>query len=278
MIRRPSEPITTGTPRVVSTALGVTLCIVLTTLLDGELLAERHGDSSFSVVALHGWGRTRADWNPVLSGLDAIAIDLPGHGATQAPATAWGSPQYADHVLAALDRELDGEDRKIVLLAHSFGGRVGIHMAAHRPELFSRLVFTGVPFIRPTGSGKSPALFRVAKRLHRLGLLPDSAMNHYRERYGSADYRDAHGIMREIFVKVVNENYDAEIATVADAQIPMDLVWGSEDTAAPLSANAVVADRVPSAQLEVINGSGHLLDGPLRGALITAVKKAVADT
>ncbi|MBN0971175.1 MULTISPECIES: alpha/beta fold hydrolase [unclassified Gordonia (in: high G+C Gram-positive bacteria)] len=251
---------------------------MLTTLLDGELLAERHGGPSFSVVALHGWGRTRADWNPVLNGLDAIAIDLPGHGATPAPATAWGSPEYAEHILAALARELGDEDRKIVLLAHSFGGRVGIHMAALRPDLFSRLIFTGVPFIRPTGAGKSPVLFRIAKRLHRLELLPDSVMNQYRERYGSADYRDAHGIMREIFVKVVNENYDAAIATVADARIPMDLVWGSEDTAAPLSANAVIADQVPSAQLDVINGSGHMLDTPMRGALITAVKKAVADT
>ena len=61
------------------------LAVVLTTLLGGRAFAERYGESPAKVVALHGWGRTRADWNATLQGYDALALDLPGFGATPAP-------------------------------------------------------------------------------------------------------------------------------------------------------------------------------------------------
>ena len=76
------------------------LAVVLTTLLGGRAFAERFGDSPPKVFALHGWSRTRADWNTTLQGYDALALDLPGFGATAAPGSGWSTSQYG--LVAAL--------------------------------------------------------------------------------------------------------------------------------------------------------------------------------
>ena len=68
----------------------------LTALLDGAVMAERIGTGTPAVLALHGWGRNRSDLVPALTGLDALAVDLPGFGASPAPDRAWGSADYAD--------------------------------------------------------------------------------------------------------------------------------------------------------------------------------------
>ena len=79
------------------------LAVVLTTLLGGRAFAERFGESPAKVVALHGWGRTRADWNATLQGYDALALDLPGFGATPAPDSGWSTSEYAEWVGECLD-------------------------------------------------------------------------------------------------------------------------------------------------------------------------------
>nr|MBA3654062.1 hypothetical protein [Actinomycetota bacterium] len=68
----------------------------------GRLFGEQFGTGSPWAVALHGWGRTHTDFAAVLRGLDAVAFDLPGFGATPPPAIAWGSPDYAEAVAAAI--------------------------------------------------------------------------------------------------------------------------------------------------------------------------------
>lgn len=240
---------------------------VLTTFLNGQLMAERHGDKNFTVVALHGWSRTRADWNAVVADFAAIAIDLPGHGASPLPLSGIGSDEMADLVIAAIEPSVAENPRKILFVGHSMGGRVAIAVAAKRPDLVSAVVLTGAPLIRPTGAGKPKFAYRVARRLHNAKLLSAKTMNTYREKYGSADYRAAQGVMRETMVRLVNENYDAHIDAVNQTKIPVHLVWGQNDTAAPLSANAVLQQRISTSTLQVLENSAHLLDNALADAL-----------
>jgi pimeloyl-ACP methyl ester carboxylesterase len=78
-------------------------------------------------------------------------------------------------------------------------------------------------------------------------------MDRYRERYGSTDYRQATGVMREVFVQVVNESYEAELARL---RCPTLLLWGRNDTAAPLGQAEQGAAICSTATLRVIEG-GH---------------------
>jgi pimeloyl-ACP methyl ester carboxylesterase len=68
----------------------------------GPIFGQVYGDGDPGVVALHGWGRRGADFDRVLDGLDAVAFDLPGFGATPPPEVACGAAGYAQVVIEAL--------------------------------------------------------------------------------------------------------------------------------------------------------------------------------
>lgn len=252
---------------------------MLTTLLDGQVMAEKHGSGSPRVVALHGWGRTRHDWAPVLRGHDAVALDLPGFGATPPPAEGWSTEQYAEHLLPLLDPAAP-----TVLMGHSFGGRVAVQLARLRPEGVRALVLTGVPLLRPqaTNDGgrrpSGPLDLRLAKALHRRGIVPESVVDRFRKKYGSADYNAAQGVLRTVLVKAVNEDYTRELQAVAAAGLPTEMVWGESDTAAPVAMAREAAALVgPAARLDVVPGSAHLLDDALVTHLREALDRVLAD-
>ncbi|WP_409484041.1 alpha/beta fold hydrolase [Arsenicicoccus dermatophilus] len=251
---------------------------MLTTLLDGQVMAEKHGSGHPRVIALHGWARTRHDWAPVLRDHDALALDLPGFGATAPPPDGWSTEQYADQLLPLLDPAAP-----VVLMGHSFGGRVAVHAARLRPEGVAGLVLTGVPLLRaqlaPAGAkpARGPLDLRVAKALHKRGIVPGSVVDRYRKKYGSADYNAAQGVLRTVLVKAVNEDYTRELEAVRAAGIPTEMVWGAGDTAAPVAMARAAAELVgPTAQLDVVEGSAHLLDDALVAHLRSALDRVLA--
>lgn len=232
--------------------------MALTALLDGAVMAERTGNRP-RVLALHGWARTRADLLPVVEGVDALVPDLPGFGASPPPPTGWGSRQYAELLAPVL------AEGGWTVLGHSFGGRVAVQLAAGWPDLVQGVVLTGVPLLRRTASGgKAPLGFRLAKRLNRLGVVSDARMEEQRRRHGSADYRNASGVMRDCLVRLVNEDYRDLLSGIG---APVEMVWGASDTAAPLAMAREAQGLLPRGELTVSESSGHLLDAALVGLL-----------
>jgi len=82
-----------------------------------------------TLVLLHGLGANREVWRGVLDlAPDAVAPDLPGHGA--APRlTTYTFEAYADALLAGLP------EGPIDLLGHSMGGMIALVIAARRPDV-----------------------------------------------------------------------------------------------------------------------------------------------
>jgi pimeloyl-ACP methyl ester carboxylesterase len=230
--------------------------VALTALLGGAVLAEKTGDDP-RVLALHGWGRTRADWLPALVA-PALAADLPGFGASPPPPVGWGSREYAELLAPVL------AGGGWTLAGHSFGGRVAVHLAAGWPDLVEKLVLTGVPLLRKASDGKAPLGFRLAKKANQLGLLSDERMEAERQKRGSADYRAATGVMRDTLVRLVNEDYRDLLPRIT---APVDLVWGAGDTAAPMPMAQEAQGLFPKADLVVSESSGHLLDSGLHALL-----------
>jgi pimeloyl-ACP methyl ester carboxylesterase len=238
---------------------------LLESFCEGRLFAERTGTAPVQVVGLHGWARSRADLAGPLAGLNALAFDLPGFGASPPPPAVWGSADYAVLVAEAVA----SLGRPQVLLGHSFGGRVAIKIAAAAPELVAGVVLAGVPLLRNRRAGASPAWrFRAGRWGHRHGLVSAERMDKLRYRYGSPDYRAATGVMRAVLVRVVNESYEADLAAVT---CPVELVWGANDTAAPLAAARQACGLLRDGRLEVIEGAGHMTPLSAPGALRESV-------
>lgn len=240
----------------------------------GRIFGVTHGSAPFRVLALPGWLHTSADWDGVLPGLGvgAVALDLPGFGgATPEPEAATGSAGYAERVAPVL-ADLEAP---VVVVGHSFGGRVALHLAATHPDEVAALVLTGVPNLvrRTTPAAKPPLSFRVARALHRKGLLPDEKMEDLRRRHGSADYRNAPSpLMRDVLVRVTNEDYEEQLRRV---RCPVELVYGEHDTAATPEmaerAKALVPDG--RAELTVLPGVDHFTPVKAPDALAAAIRK-----
>lgn len=240
---------------------------MLKSFADGRIFGARTGTGSPRVIALHGWRRTHADFAELLEGMDAIAVDLPGFGSSPEPPVAWGAGEYAD-ALAAVAETFDTPP---VILGHSFGGRVAVCLAAARPELAKALVLSGVPLLRRAGAPRKAKMsIRIARQLHKLGLVSGARMEELRRRHGSADYRAATGVMRDTFVRLVNETYEDEMRAL---QCPVELVWGDDDTEAPLELAQRSLSIIPKANLVVVPGAGHLTPRSATAELRAAIER-----
>jgi len=238
---------------------------VLRVFADGKLFGESYGSDPPWVLALHGWGRDHRDFNGVLSpieplypnAVDAIAIDLPGFGATPPPTYAWDTSTYAE----CLEPLLEEMPEKILLIGHSFGGRVAVRLAAKAPERFRALILSGAPLARISKPAKPAVTYRVIKFLASVGLLPNSSLEAARTRYGSMDYRMADGLMRSILVGVLQESYEDDLKALS---LPIELVWGSDDREVPLSVATALQSTLGNVTLTICEGAGHLtpLDAP----------------
>ena len=248
---------------------------MLKAFADGRLFGTLHGASPPRVLALHGWGRSHADFDAVLAGADALALDLPGFGATPAPDGAWGGREYA----AVVAEVLDGFTEPPVVLGHSFGGRVAVHLAAAHPERARALVLTGVPLLRPSGvrRRKPPLGYRVGRALHRRGFVGEARMEALRQRHGSADYRAARGVMRQVHVRAVNETYEEQLRAL---RCPVELVWGADDIDVRPAVAEAAAELLSAAGVDVrvtvLPGVGHHVPTAAPEALREVLQRALA--
>lgn len=128
-----------------------------------EQLAGRHDGPSF--VLIHGWGRSRSDWNPVVDGLTGLGpvvpVDLRGHGGSAAGAD-MRLPHVAADVSALLNRLGLTE---VVLVAHSAGSEVAAFLIRQNPEAVAGLVVIDPAF--GLADGDRGRIEEVAGRLRR---------------------------------------------------------------------------------------------------------------
>ncbi len=226
-----------------------------------EIVGDLRPGGPDLLLLLHGWQRTSADWGPVLAeihgGCAALCLDLPGFGRSLPPVYAIGSAGYAEAVAGAVKEfAIQKGFERIFAVGHSFGGRVAIQMGAREVGTFAGLVLAGTPVLRRQPSAKPPLLYGLIRNWARRGVLPASALDWARRRYGSADYNSAGGVMRDVLVKVVNESYLAELAACS---MPVELVTGELDTAAPPDAAMAASAQAEMVEAVVVAGAGHML-------------------
>ncbi len=207
-----------------------------------------------TVLFLHGWGAPAATYTLLLDHLATycrvVAPDLPGFGGSAEPNTAWSVDDYVDWTVAfAAALELT----EVVLMNHSFGGRISIKLLARRPLPFTvtKAVFMDAAGIKPRRTAKYYVKVYSYKLMKR--LLPKVAEK-LRGRVGSADYRQASEVMRRTMSVCINEDLTA---LLADNPVSTLLVWGSADTATPLRDAKTMEARIPDAGLVVLEGAGH---------------------
>jgi pimeloyl-ACP methyl ester carboxylesterase len=114
----------------------------------GELAYELTGTVGDPVVLIHGSCADRHVWDPVVPGLSqalqVLAYDRRGHGQS-APAPRPNPVRDDAEELAELLAALDHYPAHVI--AHSYGGAVGLRLATERPEMVRSLAIHEVPFV-----------------------------------------------------------------------------------------------------------------------------------
>lgn len=234
----------------------------MTCVIDGlNINYDKRGEGDL-VLFLHGWGAniTLFDglMNTAAEKYTALALDMPGFGKSDEPKSAWSVDDYVDFVLKFVDIF---KPKSLVLVGHSFGGRVIIKMLARElPFEVRKIILIDAAGIKPKKTLKQKAsllAYKLGRKIMSLrpmkAMFPDAVEN-MRKKRGSADYNSATPIMRETLVKVVNEDLTHLLPSIKASSL---LIWGTADTATPLSDGEMMERLIPDAGLVKVNGAGH---------------------
>jgi pimeloyl-ACP methyl ester carboxylesterase len=101
-----------------------------------------------------------------------------------------------------------------------------------------------------------------------MGLVGEDRMEALRQRYGSPDYRAAQGVMRQVLVRVLAGRFDDDVAAL---DCPVDLVWGSDDTAASAEMATRAKALIRHSTLQVLPDVGHLVPTEAPDALCRVI-------
>ncbi|HHV38501.1 MAG TPA: alpha/beta hydrolase [Tepidimicrobium sp.] len=227
-----------------------------------------------TVLILHGWGANIDTVLPIVNLLKphfrVYALDLPGFGGSGEPREVFGSKDYAKVIKGFLDAM---KIQKVILIGHSFGGKISILLGLSHPEMVDKMVLIDSAGLIPKRGltyYTRVYAFKILKFLYRsifFWMKNDEKMEKFYSKFGSKDYQAADGIMRNILVKVVNENLYPILKDLKPSTL---LIWGDEDMATPLYMGKIMEREIPDSGLVVLKGAGHYsyLDDFDRFALI----------
>lgn len=216
---------------------------------------QKSGKKGKPVLLLHGWGQNMEMMafiaNHLKKNFVVYNFDLPGFGKSDEPSRAYSNDDYVDLLYEfAKKKKIENP----IIIAHSFGCRLAVRYAYRYPV--HKMVLTGAAGIRDRhGLGY---YFRVYT--YKLGkkILSLKPFEKYKEKFmknaGSEDYRNTTGIMRETFLKVVNDDIKD---LLPDIDVETLLVFGENDDATPVSKGKMMEKLMPNAALVIFENDGH---------------------
>ena len=228
--------------------------------LNTHYLKEGNGENA---LVLQGWGTEIGLYSAVISELSkkftVYAPDFPGFGKSDEPKEPWSVDDYADFVIAFCK---ETGIKKVLLFGHSFGCRVIIKLLSREncPIDVERVILTGAAGIKPVQSEaakKKTSAYQRGKKFLSTPIMKKlfpNALEKLRQKHGSADYRAASPMMRQVLVKTVNEDLSHLLPKIKQEVL---LIWGRNDDATPLSDGERMEREMQNAGLAVIDNGGH---------------------
>ncbi len=196
-----------------------------------------------SLVILHGWGHNGNLWKSLADkfGPNASALDLPGFGNEPLVKDDWGVPEYADWVIEKIKNK-----KEVILIGHSFGGRIAAEIASKNPKYLKALVLSGAPCIyRPTTLTKTKIKFYKFMKI----LVP----HNIRKYFYSGGLKSA-GKLEKIFRKAVSYDQTQKLINI---KVPTLLVWGEKDLDVPVNIAEEMNKLISNSELKIIEDTGH---------------------
>ena len=220
-------------------------------IMDCNINYEYINDNKeITIVLLHGWGQNIEMMKPIgeryKKYFNILYIDLPGFGKSEEPKYPWTIYDYVE-AIKMLITEL--KIKKIILIGHSFGGRLSlIYSSKYEVE---KLICFASPYIKEMK--KLPFKTKVYKALKKVWVLKPIA-NIMKNFIGSTDYKNASDVMRGVLVQSINVDMTEDVKKI---KCPTLLVWGTLDTAVPLSRAYELEKLIKDSGVVIYEGATH---------------------
>jgi pimeloyl-ACP methyl ester carboxylesterase len=249
------------------------------TLADQDVFYVRRAsdEGRDSLLFVHGAGGTHRHWGQQLVGLEAAnryALDLPGHGRSNAPGRT-SIEEYAEVIVQFLDAL---GLQQVTVVGHSMGGAIAQHLALHHPSRVQRLVLVG-----------SGARLRVLPSLLK-GLLEDfpaTVETMLSWAYSSQTPVDVVRLGQEEWLEndpqVVHDDFAAcdrfdVMGRLDEIGCPTLVICGEDDRLTPTKYAHYLSENISQAALTVVPHAGHMVMVEQGEAVNRAIEEFLIDT
>ncbi len=238
------------------------------------------------MVMSHALGLDGRLWDGLAASLagahEVLRYDHRGHGGSAVPAGPYALDDLVDDAARVIREWGRGP---VVFIGLSMGGMVGQGLAIRHPELVKALVLANTTAQYPQ-AGKAVMAERIAK-VEAAGLeaIADSVIERYFDAPFRASQPETVQRFREVLLRTDPKGYAACCHAVAgvdwldrlgEIRCPTLVIAGAQDVGTPVAMAQQIAQGIPGATLEVIEGAAHLSVVEQPAAFEAAVKRLLA--
>lgn len=247
--------------------------------IEGTTVNYAEIGSGRPIVFVHGLGGCWQNWLENLPhfaerGYRAIALDLPGFGASPLPDWEVSMPAYG-RLLDAFARELGIESAAVV--GNSMGGFIAAEVATSGPDWTDHLALVSAAGISHATMRQEPAVVTarmlavaapLVLRFNELGLRRPGVRKAAFRGVMRHPLKMRRELLYEFFIPAIGSpgfgpamvsltGYDF-LDRLAEIDDPTLLVWGRDDLVVPASDAEGYERRIPGAELHVFDDCGHV--------------------
>lgn len=217
-----------------------------------QIFYSKEGDGD-SILLLHGWGCDSSTLNIIKNNLTnkytCYSVDLCGFGNSLPPLVSFDTVDYAKLVYKLICELNIG---KLTIVGHSFGGRIAIVIAALHPEIVSNLILIGSAGIR---INRLSTFIKVKKYKFKKFLVKYHLLNaKHISNSGSNDYRAVSGVMKQTFVKVINQDLSKYARKISCDTL---LIYGRNDMQTPIKLAKKLNKLIKKSALVIVENASH---------------------
>lgn len=248
--------------------------------IDGHRVHYVDEGSGPTLLFLHGNPTWSFDYSKIIASLRiefrCIAVDYPGFGlSVAAPAYRYLPTEHAQIVGKFVDAlSLNG----VTLVAHDWGGPIGLATVQQRPETFDRLVLTntwawpaGAPLVQVMSHVMGSPIGRLLIRQlnlfvnvmipigHRLTKPTTEQMDHYQKALDTPARREASAVFPREITASRAFLADIEAALPDIAALPTLIIWGDADFAFGNTELRRWEQTFTHHQTVIVKGAGHFV-------------------